>query len=178
MAPPSASRRSAGVRSGSTSGANLEVVGLKQFRSDLRKMENGKRWVRELGAEQRVIAKRVAGDARFEAARMGGSTKHFADAIKGLGGATGARIQIADDTANAAFWGAKNQWTGWNLESEGRAANQPEWVGNTWEVGVRGQGPYAINDTIAELRTWIEQQYLDGIERVAKAASEYWTEEF
>lgn len=163
---------------GATSGANLEIIGLRQFRADLRKMENGKRWVRELGAEQRVIAKRVAGEARFEAMSMGGTQKHFADAIKGRGGATGAYVSISNEFANAAFWGSKNRWTGWNLRSEGRRPNQPSWVGNTWGVGVRGTGPYAINDTIADLLPWIQQQYLEGIQRVALAASSYWTEEF
>lgn len=98
---------------------------------------------------------------------MGGEQRHFASAIKGRGTVTGARIQI-DGLAGSdgAFWGAK-QYRQFN-----------PWVGNSWSAGVAGQGPYAINDTIAEMQDEIQQMYLDGVQRVIRSSTSYWADEF
>lgn len=159
MAPPSASRRSVGVRTGSTSGA--QIVGLKELRKELKKLEDGKAFSRELGRGLRMVAKKAAGHAQAEARSLGGAQRHFAGAIRGRGGATGARLVIADDTANAAFWGAKQKWTGWNARNSGKGpANQPDWIGNTWQVAERGQGPIALNDSLAtHMPEYVEDIY-------------------
>ena len=167
MAPPSLSRRGPGTRTGSTSGVSVE--GLTEFRRDLRALDNSSRWLRELAAEQRVIANTVAGRSRFAASAMGGPQKHFASAIKGRGSSTGARIQIDSNRypgADGAFWGAKQY------------RQFDDWVGSSWSAGVKGEGPYAINDTIADMADEIVEMYGAGIERVALAASSYWTATF
>lgn len=46
----------------------------------------------------------------------------------------------------------------------------PAWVGNSWQAGVRGQGPYAINSAVADSRPQIEQMYLKAMEQVARRA--------
>jgi hypothetical protein len=165
MAAPSKGIRGPGTRTGSTSG--VEVSGLNAFRRELKTLENSREWTKELGALNRVIAKDAAADARAAAEAMGGVQKHFAAAIKGYGAAAAARIRIADERANAAFWGAK-QRTGWNAGNQ--APNQPEWVGNSWDVAVRGQGPYAINDSVADNADKYAAQYGDGFLYIARRA--------
>lgn len=171
MAAPSRARRGGGTRSGSTSGADVQVVGLREFRAELKQLENSKRWLQDLGRAQREIANKVAGWSRFAAAGLGGPHKHFAGAIVGRGGVTGARIQIADENANAAFWGAKQGTSGWN--AGGDTPNLPSWVGNSWDVGVAGQGPYAINDTIARKADEILRMYGDAIDQITADAFDY-----
>ncbi len=78
-------------------------------------------------------------------------------------------MQVRDSAANAAFWGAKQDHTGWNAGNRGQP-NQPEWVGNSWDVGVKGQGPYALNEAIAtHLDSYLEEMW-DGIDRVVAQA--------
>lgn len=180
MAAPSASRRGIGARTGSTSGANIgargavQIVGLKEFRQKLKELDNPREWSKKLGQVQREIAKRVAAWSAGEAEGMGGPQGHFAKAIKGRGGVTGARIQIANESANAAFWGAK-QRSGWFARSrysayDGGGLQHPRWVGNSWDVGVAGQGPYAINDTIADRMDEIVKDYREGMTALAAEA--------
>lgn len=172
---PSRGRRSSGTRSGATSGANVETIGLREFRQQLKQAENPRRWTTELGRSQRDIAKKVAGWSQFAASGMGGPQGHFAGAIKGRGGATGAYIQIADEEANMAFWGGKKR-TGWYTRyrfKDSPRAQHPAWVGNSWDVGVAGQGPYAINDTIAERLDDIQQMYGEAVDRIWGEALAY-----
>lgn len=167
MAAPSASRRGAGSRSGSTSG--VQILGLKELRTELRKLENPRQWTTALGKVQRDIAKQVAEWSRSTAAGMGGPASHapFTKAIVGRGTVTGARIQINNPDAYAAFWGAK-QRSGWNVGNS--TPNLPRWVGNSWDVGVAGQGPYAINDTIADRMDDIVRAYREGIDELTAEA--------
>lgn len=170
MAAPSRARRGGGTRSGESAGADVRVIGLREFRTELRQLENSGRWTQELGQTQKAIAQKVAGWARFTASGMGGVQAHFASAIVGRGGATGARIQIADEDAFGAFWGAK-QRTGWNAGND--TPNLPEWVGSGWDVGVAGQGPYAINETIARKDDEIVEMYEEAIDRITADAFDY-----
>ena len=171
MAPPSASRRGPGTRSGSTSGAAVQVVGLKELRRELRRLEEPREWTKALARIHREVAKATAETARSYATSMGGSQKHFARAIRGYGSAPGARIAIADDRAFAAFWGAKQRWTGWNARNgDAGRPNQPEWVGNAWPIGERGYGPYAVNDAIADRLPWIEETYANEVDDLMKRA--------
>jgi hypothetical protein len=148
----------------------VEVVGLPAFRKQLRQLENPRRWTTELGRVHRDLAKDVASAARGAASGMGGPQRKFAGAIVGRGGASGARIGLRGNDANAAFWGAK-QRTGWNAGTE--TPNLPKWVGNSWEVGAAGQGPYAINATIAARMDEILEQYGDAIDRLWGEATTY-----
>ena len=165
MAAPSRSIRGPGTRSGSTSG--VEVLGLSAFRKELRQLEDPKPWTRELGKVNREVAKQGAEWARAAATAMGGPQKHFAGAIRGYGSAASARIAVKDQDAYAAFWGAK-QRTGWNAGN--KTPNQPEWVGNSWDAAVHGQGPYAINDALATRLRQLEALYINGIDDITRRA--------
>lgn len=151
MPAPSRARRGPGTRSGSSSG--VQIVGLNELRRELRRLENPREWSKALAKIHREVAKEVASTARSFAQANGGSQKHFAAAIRGYGSVQAARIGIANPDAFAAFWGAKQDHTGWNAGNEGRP-NQPEWVGNSFDVGVKGQGPYALNDAVADRIEW------------------------
>lgn len=143
-----------------------EIVGLKEFRKELRRLDNPRVITRELGAEFRGIAKDVEGWSQSRARALGGPFAHFAKQIKGRGGATGARITVGSD-ANATFWGAKAS-TGWNAGNDGRPQH-PEWVGTGWDVGGTG-GPYAINAAIRAHEDQIVDDVGDAIERIAAKA--------
>lgn len=173
MAAPSRGRRGAGDRTGSTSGANLGggrvvIVGLDDLRRELRRLEDPKGWTKKLSGLQRTIAREAAGWARSEAAGMGGPFAHFANAIRGYGTVSGARIGIGNGNANATFWGAKKR-TGWNAGNGGKAQH-PSWVGASWDVGVHGQGPYAINQAIANHLPDIIDRYSEGIDDITRRA--------
>jgi hypothetical protein len=149
-------------RSGATSGAN--VVGLAEFRRELRKIDSA--YSTELRGVHREIAKRAQRAARAEARRMGGVQAKAANAIAASATEREARIQIRPSSrtrmANVAFWGAKGR-TGWAArERYARSRRQhPPWVGNTWDVAKRGEGPYAINDALAaELPNLLEDYAL------------------
>lgn len=154
--------------------AAIEVQGLSQFRRDLRQLENGQRWVKELAGENRGIAHEAAGWVRSEAQAMGGPQRHFASAIRGYGSTAGASIRVARPEANAAFWGAKKR-TGWNAGND--TPNLPPWVGNTWEAAGFG-GPYAINTVLRQREDWIVERFDAAVARVATAASSYFTTTF
>lgn len=169
MAPPSLSRRGPGTRSGSTSGVAVEFVGLNELRRELRKLEDSRAWARALGKIHRGVAKEVASTARSYAQSMGGPQKHFASAIKGYGTVREARVGLSDPNSYAAFWGAKQDHTGWNAGNRGRP-NQPEWIGNSWDVATKGQGPYALNDAVADRLPWIEQTMATEVDRLLRSA--------
>jgi hypothetical protein len=102
------------------------------------------------------IADLLAEKSRREASGMGGVYAKAAPAIVGAGTVRAARIRVKATKqyrfAPAAFWGTKRR-SGWYAARrfEGSGGEQhPYWVGNTWDVGVKGQGPYAINNAIAD----------------------------
>lgn len=159
---------------GSTSGAAIDAIGLKEFRRQLREID------RELTKELRVINKKVADEAAAKAkdiaSGMGGVQARAASAIRGKANQRDARIGVLatgrNAMANVAFWGAKRR-TGWY--SAGRYASSstpqhPEWVGNSWDVGAAGQGPYAINEAINRNLDALLDIFRDGIEDLARRA--------
>lgn len=172
MAAPSQRGHRGSSRSGSSSGAAIHVIGLKEFRRELKKLEGSREWNLMLAREQRDIARKAAGWSQDKARGMGRSPQsHFANMIKGRGGATGARVSI-DSTANAAFWGAKKR-TGFYARYRFRmstGSQHPAWVGAGWDVAVAGQGPYAINAALAAHVDDIVRLYGEGIDRVTQAA--------
>lgn len=155
----------------------VRVEGLDDFRRDLKQLEGASRWNKELGKAQRTIGTKVAGWSASTASGMGGPFAHFAGAIKGAGGATGAKVSVAAQ-ANATFWGAKKN-TGWNVNARpGSRPQHPAWVGASWEAGVAGQGPYAINNTIAAHTDDILRMYGEAVDQVAADAFNYTTSTF
>ena len=147
----------------------VQVVGLDDFRKELRQLEDPKPWLRELSAAHRVIGREAAAKAQGAARQMGGPQAHFAGSIRGYGSAAGARVGVADRKANAAFWGAKQDRTGWNAGNGGRP-NQPKWIGNTWPVGDPNRGPYAINPAIHDYLPQAEETYGDALDDLMRRA--------
>lgn len=156
---------------GSTSGA--EIVGLNDFRRELRKL--GGQWPQELRRVNAQIARRGAALAQREARSLGGIQARAAGAIVGKANMREARIGVnatrSNPMANVAFWGAKRH-TGWyaNPRYSGGAPQHPPWVGNTWDVAVRGQGPYAINAALARYLPELVDQFGDMIDHLSRRA--------
>ena len=153
---------------------DVQVVGLREFLSMLRKMDGN--WDAALSLAHQKIASKGAAFSRSAARGKGGVQAKAASAIGEKH--TPARASVAvlpsrylDPMANVAFWGAK-QHSGWYRKP--RYANStrqhPVWIGNNWEVAVHGQGPYAINDALATNREELLDQYLIEIERIAREA--------
>jgi len=120
----------------------VKIEGLAGFRKELRKLESETNWNLELTRGMRSIAQKVAAWSQDEATAMGGQQAHFAGALFGRATASQARVEIAGKRtpkgkvrANPAFWGTKAQGN---------------WIGTSWDVGVMGEGPYAINAAIYE----------------------------
>ncbi len=68
-------------------------------------------------------------------------------------------------SALAPVFGTRGR-TGWFAAPRYRTgANNPPWIGNNWDPGVRGQGPRGINDALADGT----EQILDEFEKAAWA---------
>ena len=126
----------------------VKIEGLAGFRQELRKPESDTNWNLELTRGMRSIAQKAAAWSQDEATAMGGQQAHFAGALFGRATASQARIEVAGPRspkgkvrANPAFWGRNSQGN---------------WIGASWQVGVSGEGPYAINETIARRYVEIE----------------------
>ena len=64
--------------------------------------------------------------------------------------------------AQATFWGAKRR-TGWYARerySGSTGRQHPPWVGASWGAGKRGEGPYVLNEAIADHRDEIDEMVL------------------
>lgn len=138
----------------------VRIENLKDLRKELKKLEDAKPWLRHLTATNRDLARDVAGWSRAAAVAMGGQQAHFADALFGRATQTQARVEIAGPRssrgkvrANPAFWGRL-------------AHNPPNWIGASWDVGVSGEGPYAINEAIARRSVEIEARFRRLIDEV------------
>ena len=158
------------------SGLAVQVRGLSAFSAALRVVD------KDLAAELRTVNKKladeVAGRARAKAMAYGPLQRAAASAIKGSATRYGARLTVrgtkAAPMALPAFWGAEKR-TGWYAKVKpGRGRPQfPRWVGADWEYGVHGQGPYAINDALAETEPAVFRAYEQALDRVfAKAFPE------
>lgn len=151
---------------------SVEIRGLKDFRRELRKVSD------ELPKEMRDENKQIADDgarlAQVYALGMGGVQAKAAGAIKGYATAVQASIGFPGKTARypmapVAFWGARKH-TGWYAHINSNAQQHPDWVGNSWMPGSRGQGPYAINDAVADLADELPDRYGEMVERLAAKA--------
>ncbi len=147
----------------------VELVGLQEFRAALKAM--GPEWPRALTEVHQQIGRRGAALARGRA-----STPLQAKAqgtIKGRGTQSAATISVSGmgGLGNVAFWGAKKK-TGWYAKPQfaDGPAQHPPWVGNSWEVAVHGQGPYAINAALADDLPDIMKQYENMIDNLTAKA--------
>jgi len=143
-------------------GGDVSIPSLKELRKELKKLEDARPWLKELTAANRDVARDVAGWSRAAAVSMGGQQAHFADALAGRATQTQARVEVAGARtpkgkarANPAFWGTKAQGN---------------WIGTSWDVGVSGQGPYAINEAVARRYVEIEARFRRLIDDLTHAA--------
>ena len=153
----------------------------------------GPAWERDIVKAHREVGKVGANIAR-SAARSSGTRqqKAAAAAIGQSASKKGAKVTVGAPAAapfgRAAFWGTKKRY-GWfaaqkyggsnakggatykfgNTTKSSGKAQFPEWVGNEWKVGVRGQGPHVINDALADHLDEIRAVYGKQVEEVAKA---------
>jgi hypothetical protein len=148
----------------------VEVKGLKEFRRELKGVSSD--LPKALRKAQKEIADDVADRARGVAGGMGGVQAKAADAIKGYATQTQASVGFPAGTiAAVAFWGARRH-TGWYAAARyaGSTPQHPKWVGTGWEPGVAGQGPYAINDALADFLPELDDRYLTMMEDLAAKA--------
>lgn len=132
---------------------------------------DGQDWKDKLKEVNEVNAYTIAGTAFRKAQAMGGIQARAAGAIKSRRIESGIRVGVSSTAtipeALPAFWGAKKR-TGWNARNE--EPNQPPWVTNTWDVGELGEGPYAINEAIAEKRDEVLASWADAVDDLAREA--------
>ena len=138
------------------------IRGLPEFRAALKAIKA--EWPAEMTATHKLLAAKAAGWSREEAARMGGVQAKAKSAIGGIGTLSGASVAVLpsryDRMGNIAFWGAKRH-TGWYADHRyaDSPPQHPPWVGNSWDVGVAGEGPYAINPALAAHMDGILDEY-------------------
>lgn len=135
----------------------------------------GPAWEKDLVSAHREVAKKAANLAR--AAARGG-TKRQAAAAKAIGQSAskaGAKLTVGAPSGapygRAEFWGARRRF-GWYAAEKydgSRGQQSPNWVGNTWRAGVKGEGPYVLNDTLADHIEDIKAVYAAQLDAVAKA---------
>lgn len=151
-------------------GPTVEVEGLRDLRRELRRL--GPEWPKAMRKGFKAISDEVATRARPRASAMGGVQAKAAGKIRGYAGAAEASVGApSGGIAAVAFFGAKKH-TGWyaNPRYAGSPPQHPKWVGNSWEAGVAGQGPYAINDAVAAEVPWILAQFETVIDEVTAKA--------
>ena len=145
---------------------------MREFRAALK--QAGPEFPKELRAVHKEIADDAARDSQSAARGLGGVQRKAANTIKGRATQREARIAVSGmrGLGNVAYWGAKKR-TGWYGKPKFRgsgARQHPVWVGNSWEVAVPGQGPYAINNTLARNLPQYLDRYMEAIDRLAKEA--------
>jgi hypothetical protein len=146
---------------------SVEVDGLAAFRRELKALEEG--FEKELRPFHKALADEIAGKARSIASGRGGVQGRAAGAIKGYAGQLQASVGFTAGgrypMAAVAFWGAKRH-TGWYAHINSSVPQHSKWVGNSWDPGVHGQGPYVINDAVADAADGLVERYgafIDGL---------------
>jgi hypothetical protein len=139
-------------------GTAIHVEGLDEFLRGLRIVDpsSGK----EMRKAHRKISNHTQAAARRNASAAAGPFgARFADArtaIKAYASEKEAAIGVSRSGrvphAEATFWGAKGRsgWYGRAKYAASTGQQHPEWVGENWDAGVPGQGPYVLNYTVAE----------------------------
>lgn len=144
----------------------VEVKGADLLARSLAKASKDQQ--KAVAASNRKVA-RYARDQGRDRARSG--TKQQRKMAGGIGSRASkndARLTIKNTKgapgAQGAFYGAKGR-SGWYAnpryaESTGRQF--PQWVGNSWPIATKGQGPQPINDMLADELPKIGDMYLEG----------------
>lgn len=141
-------------------GRALEVHGLKDLSRTLKELDA--ELPKQLRKAGLAVAKLVAAEARSQAGTGTRTQRKAAAAIKARAGAASASVAVQATAqvpfALGAFFGAK------------RYAQFSPWIGNKWESGVAGEGPYAINPAIVALEDQILAVYGEAVDEVTKQA--------
>jgi hypothetical protein len=144
----------------------VTIVGLREFRSELRRMN------RELGREMRQVHLKVAAlvAGRAKSAAPG----ELAGAITPRATQKAAFIGVRPKPPYAlgVFMGARGRF-GWysNPRYRGSAGRQFEpWVGNQWDPGDGGGAPYYIGPAINRSVDDVIELYGDEIDQLARRA--------
>jgi hypothetical protein len=153
--------------------AAIQVRGLREFRDALR--DTDQQWPKALRKAHKNIADMTSAWARSGAASGTKMQAAASRSIVGTATQTSASMAITAGTrtpfANIAFWGAKRH-AGWYADP--KYATSPRqfapWVGNSWDVGVIGQGPYVLNATIATHMDAIVDEFGKAIDELAHQA--------
>lgn len=144
----------------------VRIVGLESFRAALREAALAE--PAAMAEAHTTIAKSVAAEARLFAVGTGRQQAHFARYIVGVGTPEGASVGLRGRTANAVFWGGFRH-TGWYKDKPGPSQFLP-WVGQNWEAGVPGQGPYAIGPAVVAEEATIIRTYEDMVGHLIRRA--------
>lgn len=156
----------------------VEIVGLKKFRDDLRKVS--KEMPKHLTKANKEAAEVVAGQSRTDAS--GGTPQQAAGAASIRAGATQtAGIVRAGDAKHPwmrpALMGSKER-TGWYAADKYAASTGrqfPPWVGNQWDPGDSLDGhapgePYVLGPALRKRSHEVIAKYEDLIEQIARTA--------
>lgn len=145
-------------------GHSITIEGLAGMRQQLRAMD--KQEAKKFRDELKALAEESAIDAR--GAAQGGTRQQQTAAynVVGSGNLAGGSVVVSNGNgipwALGSFFGSKRpQFPGL------------PWVGKSWDVGVRGQGPYFINDAIADDADDLMRELPQIIERVARASGAF-----
>lgn len=163
----------------------FEVEGLAELSDGLGDAKRS--LARAQRASNKTVAVAAQGWARAAAASSGNRRQAaMAGAIQARSTDLVARLAISRakkwGAAGPAFWGQKRRfgwYGGWYKKqldpqrAAGFAGGRPQgpaWVGASWQPGVAGEGPYAINDALAAHVEEIGVLYSVGYEAALRAA--------
>jgi len=154
----------------------IEVGGIKEFRKGLK--QAGAEWPKELRKAHLAVAKIAERESRRVAINRGGLTAKAAPAISGRATGTEARLEFRRRQTgnlaftNVAFFGARQRsgWYAWERYSKSTKRQHEPWIGNAWKVAVHGQGPYAVNDALANSEAELYAEFVAAIRRLAREA--------
>lgn len=144
----------------------VRVEGAKELAAALKRFPAVSK--RELARSNRSVARKGRGYARQGAERKGPVQRKMAKGIGSTANAKQAALTVRNTPsapgATVAFYGAKRR-TGWYAAPQYRASTarqHPPWIGTAWTPAVRGQGPYGINDALAEHIGDLQRDYYRG----------------
>ncbi len=155
-------------------GAAVIVENGPSIRSSFRNV-GGKDALARLKEAYVPIAEMAANAAQGHARAGSKLQRAMAGAIKPFVRTTSAGVRVsatrAYPAAKVAFWGVDRR-LGWFAAPKFHQYSSvdqhlPVNVGHTWLAGVRGQGPYAVNDGVADAADFAERHLEDAIMKAA-----------
>jgi hypothetical protein len=135
----------------------------------------GPAWERDIVKAHREVGRVAAGEAQSQARSGTRAQRRAASGIQVRPNKKGVSIVPRSTASNpfaaATFMGAKKR-TGWYAAERYRGKGKPQfpaWVGTNWTAGVRGQGPYVLNDAVTDAFPKILNVYGEQMDKVAAA---------